>query len=80
MTLDANGKYVVVPEVHYVRPLIVRPPGDIPWADRLDNENPRFPWDDDVKQGKTLAIDCSLLIGGDRYDAGAGDGGDEGVS
>lgn len=36
--------------VHVIRP-----------QDRLDDENPRWPWDADVKARKSLAIDCREL-------------------
>lgn len=65
--LDANGKYVIERVTVTEKPPVVPMPGPIPWPDRLDNENPRFPFDDDVKQGKTLAIDCEHLPGGGRY-------------
>ena len=65
--LDANGKYVVRPERIIVTPLHIALPPPIPMADRLDNENPRFPWDADVKAGKIVSVDCELLPGGALY-------------
>lgn len=66
MPLDERGKYVVVRETIFCKPVYVTVQA-IPKGAELDVENPRFPFDRDVKEGKSLVVDCSQLIGGENY-------------
>ena len=69
MALDTPDKFLVVNETVAHAPAVVPPVVVIAERDRLDGENPRWPWDADVKAGRTFAVDCETLKGGSRYAA-----------
>ena len=63
MAIDKQYKFKVVPEVIHHKPLVV----EVTDTKNHYPNNPRWPPDVDVLNGKVLAIDCDLLIGGCRY-------------
>lgn len=53
-------KFTIIPEVIHHRPVYVTVQA-IPKGAELDTENPKWPFDRDVKAGKALAVDCREL-------------------
>ena len=76
MTLDARGKYVVIPEIIHHAPLYITPPDTI---NHYPN-NPKWMPDVDVLNGVTREVDCETLPGGRRYgeQEDSGEEGEEG--